>query len=161
MISSAAPKVSNQFQQMLSAIQQDPTFNQFIQMLENAGEPREHEQQTTFLSNPMRTPPPTDVYVDGNTLKIKVDLPGVGKEHVHIEIEQNRLVIKGKLDTEHPKAKEPVWYLRERHSGRNRKIIRLPEGFDQDNVEAEFVDGVLCVCIGLKEPDEGKLVQVK
>ncbi|KAI9138699.1 HSP20-like chaperone [Paraphysoderma sedebokerense] len=87
--------------------------------------------------------PATDVYEEENSIVIHVDLPGVPKEDIQIDTnDQNEITI-------HGDAKRPGEFVaassrvRERNIGKFRKIIRLPAGVDFDKVAAKYENGLL------------------
>lgn len=90
--------------------------------------------------------PEIEIFELENMLKIRVDLPGIKKEEVKIEVTENVLTIAGerKRETEEKKGE----YLRsERVYGSFLRTIPLPEGVKLDDVKALFIDGVLEVIV--------------
>ncbi|XP_042470651.1 small heat shock protein, chloroplastic-like [Zingiber officinale] len=97
-----------------------------------------------------------DVREDEDALHLRVDMPGLGKEHVRVWSEQNTLVIQG--DGENEKVGE------EEASGRkySSRIVLPPESFKMDQIKAEMKNGVLKVVVPKLKQEEGKDVfQVK
>ena len=73
---------------------------------------------------------------------IEVDLPGVKKEDINIDVDENTLTISGerKVKEEH---KEDNFYKVESVYGKFERSFSLPEDVDTDKIEAEFKNGVL------------------
>ncbi len=73
---------------------------------------------------------------------IEVDLPGVKKEDININVEDNTLTISGerKIEKEH---KEDNFYKVESVYGKFERSFTLPEDVDTDKIEAKSEDGVL------------------
>ena len=92
--------------------------------------------------------PEIDVFEKDNRLVAKVDLPGMNKEDVKVEINDGRLVISGERKTEAEEKKEG-FYRRERSYGSFYRAIPLPDGARVDDVKATFSAGVLEVSIPL------------
>lgn len=93
---------------------------------------------------------------DEDALHLRVDMPGLGKEHVRVWSEQNTLVIQG--DGEKEKVGEEETAGR-RYSSR---IVLPPESFKMDQIRAEMKNGVLVVVVPKLKQEEGKDVfQVK
>jgi HSP20 family protein len=86
---------------------------------------------------------------DGNFI-VRVDLPGVDKNDVTLEVEDDLLVIKGERKQETEEKREGFFHS-ERHYGSFLRSIPLPEGVDLTDAKAMFNDGVLEVT--MKAPD--------
>lgn len=86
--------------------------------------------------------PQIDVFQRGDQIVVRADLPGMKKEDVNVEIEQNALTIRGARRQEFEDESEGV-YRSERSYGNFQRSIPLPEGIETDDAEASFNDGVL------------------
>ena len=92
--------------------------------------------------------PKVDVFEKDNRLVTKVDLPGLKKEDVHVEIADGYLAISGERKNETEEKKEQV-YRCERTYGSFYRAVPLPERVNLEDVKATFADGVLEVSIPL------------
>lgn len=77
---------------------------------------------------------------------VEVDLPGMKKEDITIEIEDNRLVISGERKVKE-EIKEENYYKVESSFGTFSRSFSLPDDADVENVHAESTDGVLEVVV--------------
>jgi HSP20 family protein len=77
---------------------------------------------------------------------IEVDLPGVKKEDISIDVDDNVLTISGERKVEEER-KEEEFYRVESFYGTFERSFTLPEDVDADKIEAEAKDGVLTVKI--------------
>jgi HSP20 family protein len=86
--------------------------------------------------------PPVDIYETDDALVLTVDLPGVPKETVNIEIHQNTLMLRGERK---PAAgvKEESYHRTERAYGPFQRSFVLPTLVDQAHVQASYHEGVL------------------
>ncbi|WP_456392383.1 Hsp20/alpha crystallin family protein [Nitratifractor sp.] len=77
---------------------------------------------------------------------IEVDLPGVKKEDISIDVDDNVLTISGERKVEEER-KDEEFYRVESFYGKFERSFTLPEDVDADKIEAEAKDGVLTVKI--------------
>jgi HSP20 family protein len=92
--------------------------------------------------------PGIDVFEKDNRLITKVDLPGLKKEDVKVELTDGHLVISGERKTE-AEEKKGDFYRCERAYGSFFRAVPLPAGVKTEDVKASFADGVLEVTMPL------------
>ncbi|MFP3999461.1 MAG: Hsp20/alpha crystallin family protein [Desulfobacterales bacterium] len=104
--------------------------------------------------------PTVDTFEKDNSIMIKAELPGVKKDDVSIDVNNNVLSIKGERKDEE-KAEEGNYYRRERFYGKFQRAFTLPDNVDTDKIEASFKDGVLEVKVPKTEESKGKRIEIK
>jgi len=104
--------------------------------------------------------PEIDVFEKDNRLITKVDLPGMKKEDVKVEVTDGHLAISGERKTEAEETKEDH-YRCEREYGSFYRAVPLPEGVTLDDVKATFADGVLEVSVPLPAVTAAKVRKVE
>ena len=92
--------------------------------------------------------PEIDVFERDNRLVTKVDLPGLKKEDVKVEVTNGHLAVAGERKSETEEKKDNV-YRCERSYGSFYRAVPLPEGAKLEDVKATFTDGVLEVSVPL------------
>ena len=93
-------------------------------------------------------------------LVTKVDLPGVKKEDVKVEVTDGHLSISGERRSE-AEEKKDQYYRLERHYGSFSRTVPLPDGVKLDDVKATFADGVLEVSVPLPTRPDSKVRKVE
>ncbi|MEJ2715685.1 MAG: Hsp20/alpha crystallin family protein [Deltaproteobacteria bacterium] len=94
------------------------------------------------------------------TYVFRMDLPGVGRDKINIEIQGNRLTING----ERPLEAEPkiaAYHSIERETGAFERQFTVPGHVDVDAAEASYVDGVLVLVLPKCEEDRPGNVRVE
>ena len=92
--------------------------------------------------------PRIDVFEKDKRLVTRVDLPGMKKEDVSVEIAEGCLALSGERKRESEERKDN-FYRNELEYGRFYRAVPLPEGVKPEEVKASFADGVLEVSIPL------------
>lgn len=102
------------------------------------------QHQSTTLT------PATNIKEDDNQFTLEVILPGVEKENIQLDIENNHLSIVGKIE----KDAEDEHYVQKEFRAQSfeRKFV-LPKNVQKESVSAMHQNGVLKVII-LKETEE-------
>ncbi len=95
-----------------------------------------------FWEPPAGWMPRMDVYEKGGWVVVKVELPGLKREDVQVEVDAGDLVIRGERKAEE-EVKEADYYRMERRTGSFYRRVALPEGVDPEQIAATFRDGVL------------------
>jgi HSP20 family protein len=86
--------------------------------------------------------PSTDILAHDDDLVIRVSLSGVQPEDVNIAFSPGGLEVSGQRRSG-PGDDEATFYVRERHYGEFRRNWTLPTGVGEDDISAEFDNGLL------------------
>jgi HSP20 family protein len=90
--------------------------------------------------------PSVNIEENAEALFLTAELPGVRKEDVELEVENNILTLRGeKTDTRRENADR--YHLFERSSGTFQRSFTLPRTVVTDGIEAEYENGVLHVTL--------------
>jgi len=104
--------------------------------------------------------PSADVYEEDGHYVIKAEVPGVDKKDIHVDVENNILVLKGER-TEDRELKEENYYRKEMAYGKFQRSFALPKGVDADNIKADYNDGVIKITIPKPETKKPKTISVQ
>ena len=98
-------------------------------------------------ASPDKWAPSINVYRCPLGFVICVDLAGVDKEKIHLEVEPQRIRFEGVRETPEPKGKEePLQVITmEIDSGAFEREITLPARIEAEAVRAEYKDGLLWI----------------
>jgi HSP20 family protein len=111
---------------------------------------------------PIQRPPvpAIDVSEDEKQYTLTVELAGVPKEDVTIEIEGGVLTIRGEKKSEREERKERRHWV-ERSYGSFARSFTLPADAKPDRVEASCKDGVLTLTIAKSEQAKPRVIAIK
>ena len=100
--------------------------------------------------------PAADVYETETEYEIAMDLPGIKREALEIDIDDNRLVIKGTRLVEGNNKQRT-----ERPTGKFLRSFTVPSSVDQGQVGAEYRDGVLQIRLPKRKEQRAQRVEIK
>jgi HSP20 family protein len=93
------------------------------------------------------------------SILLRLEMPGVKKDDLDINIENNQLKIRGRREL--PAESDKKYIIRERRQGDFYQIYTLDETVDRNKVEANLENGVLVLTLHLKEAEKPKKITVK
>jgi HSP20 family protein len=96
---------------------------------------------------------------DGNYV-LNAEIPGVTKEDIAVTIDKNVLTISGKKEAKR-EEEGANYYLQEATYGAFSRSIRIPGQIDENNVQANYKDGVLTLTMPQKKNPEGKQIKIE
>lgn len=115
-------------------------------------EKREFEKKSE-ATVPARTFVPTaDVFETEEALTVILEMPGVDKSNVDVNIEDGVLTIHGRLDFSKYEGMQPVYT--EYNIGHYRRSFSLSNKINQEKIKAEMSDGVLT--LSMPKAEEAK-----
>ena len=109
--------------------------------------------------NLMRAPE-TDVVETEREIRVMVEMPGLKRENIEVDVENNVLTIRGEKREERTEGQEGRYHLAERRWGTFARSFVLPRDVDADNIQASFEDGVLTVRIPKSEKARRRKIDV-
>ncbi len=102
--------------------------------------------------------PPINVFQQGHDVLAVIELPGVDKNDLQIQAENNTIRISGRKAVTYPEGVS--LHRRERVKGEFDRSITLPVQVDADHIKAEYRDGILALFLPRSESDKPRTISV-
>lgn len=100
--------------------------------------------------------PAADIYETESGYTIALDLPGIKREALEIDIDDNRLMVKGTRLVDSSAARRS-----ERPRGKFLRSFTIPGSVDQGSIGAEYKDGVLQIRLPKRTEQKAQKIEVK
>jgi HSP20 family protein len=100
--------------------------------------------------------PAADIYETESGYLIALDLPGIKRDALEIDIDNNRLIVKGTRVVDEEKARRS-----ERPRGKFLRSFSVPSAIDQGKIGAEYKDGVLQIRLPKRAEQKAQKIEVK
>ena len=102
--------------------------------------------------------PPINVFQQGDDLVAILEVPGVGKQDLDIQVKGYALRISGKKAIAYPEGAS--LHRRERLGGSFDRTLTVPMQINADGIKAEYRDGVLALFIPRAESDKPRSIKI-
>jgi HSP20 family protein len=106
-----------------------------------------------------RNLPSLDLSETENAIQAKFDLPGIDPDEIDIQVNRNMLTVSGERKEEE-EEKGRTYYRVERRTGGFSRSITLPSEVNEDEVAADFKDGVLTITLPKAEAAKARKIKV-
>ena len=103
--------------------------------------------------------PAVDVWETDSELVYAFDLPGIPRDKISLEVEDNALTFSAERERTDEVSNER-FYRFERRFGSFSRSIGLPPGVSEDSIQAEFKDGVLEVHVPKPEQPKPRRIEI-
>jgi len=103
--------------------------------------------------------PAVDIFEDDTGLTLHADMPGVSKDRLNLQIDNDSLSIDGEIDIPTPAGMEAV-YVDVRYS-RYQRSFSLSRELDTDNIEAILHDGLLILRIPKRAEHKPRKIEIR
>ncbi len=138
-----------------SIIDRDSDFAKFRTNLENLFDAMNNDSDAKFYQ------PMSEVRENANEYKVSVQLPGIKKEDISIELNKNTLTISAESKFEDIKDEERLHYSQIAY-GKFHKTIEFAKDIDSENSTCDYTDGVLRITLKKhEEKKESKKLEIK
>ena len=89
----------------------------------------------------------TDIKDNGGHYEMKVELPEVKRENLHLELDNGYLVITASLNKEDDEKKHGHYIRRERYYGSYKRSFYVGDNLKEEDIKAKLENGVLTLLI--------------
>jgi HSP20 family protein len=100
--------------------------------------------------------PAADIYETESGYMIAMDLPGIDREALEIDVDDNRLIVRGTRAISESKQ-----HRSERPRGKFLRTFSVPGSVDQGKIGAEYKDGVLQIRLPKRGEQKAKKIDIK
>lgn len=122
-----------------------------------------HKQEVQQAGEPTRPEryfvPAVDIYETGEVVLLRAEMPGVDREGVDINLENDTLTIRGTKATNGGGEEQVL--LQEFETGHYLRRFTIAETIDQEKIVATMADGLLNLTLPKVEPARPRKIEVK
>jgi HSP20 family molecular chaperone IbpA len=102
--------------------------------------------------------PVTDIFETDQSLTVVLEMPGVGRESVNVELADGVLTIEGRINFAKYEGLQPVYT--EYNIGHYARSFALSRDIQHDRISAELKDGVMTVTLPKAEKAKPRKIKV-
>jgi len=135
----------------------DP-FREFDQLQEEMSRLVQSVWSPAGMGNGGAWTPFADVEETEDAWTVEVELPGVDRKDVNVEMRNSELVISGDVKE---KERKGILRRRARRTGHFEYHVTLPGESDEEHIEAKLHDGILTVRVPKTEQAKPRRIEVK
>ena len=108
-----------------------------------------------FAQQRMANVPAVNISENDDAFVLEVAAPGMKRENFSLNVEENRLIIEGRVEEE-KETNEKNYNRREFNFSSFQRTFTLPKSVDQENIKASYNDGILHIELPKKEEAKPK-----
>jgi HSP20 family protein len=95
---------------------------------------------------------------ESGVITLKLEMPGVTREHLELDVDGNELRITGRRP---PAPSQGTYLIRERPQGAFQQAYTLDETIDRGKIGAALAGGVLTITLERKEAEKPRKIAIK
>jgi HSP20 family molecular chaperone IbpA len=119
---------------------------------------RESSEMQTARAAEAALLPPVDIYEDATGITLKADLPGVSRERLSVQVDQDTLVIEGEAAIEMPGDMDALYA--DLRTTQFRRSFTLSRELQIDQIDAQMQDGVLTLKVPKRAELQPRKIQI-
>jgi len=102
--------------------------------------------------------PDVDIYENDEALMMEVEMPGVHKGAVEVNLDNNLLTLRGRIEPKEYKDYRPLYG--EYNIGHYERVFELGQKINQEKIKANMEDGILYLTIPKADKVKPRLIEV-
>ena len=103
--------------------------------------------------------PAVDIFETEGEIVVKAELPGMERKDITLNLEKNILTLRGERRFE-KETKDDNYHRIERSYGTFSRAFSIPATVDEENIRADYKDGVLKIVLPKKEQSKPKQIRI-
>lgn len=103
--------------------------------------------------------PACEVLDEEGLFTISMDIPGLSKDEIDIEVRENQLHISGERKLSERSDKTSVLRT-ERKYGKFTRTFNLPQNINSEGIQAKFLNGVLEIALPKEEKNQARKISI-
>ncbi|NEP02594.1 MAG: Hsp20/alpha crystallin family protein [Symploca sp. SIO2E9] len=104
--------------------------------------------------------PPVEMDEDDDSIYIKLEIPGIDSKDLDVQVTRDAVSISGERKSE-TRTQDNGVTRSEFHYGKFQRVIPLPSAIVNNQVQAEYKDGILNLTLPKAEEEKTKIVKVQ
>ena len=112
-----------------------------------------------FPSETFSWTPAVELKDNGDTLTLRVQLPGIDAKDLDVQVTREAVAIAGEYHQEQ-KNEEKGFFKTEFRYGKFRRVLSLPVAVENDQVQADYTNGILSLTLPKVVEARNKVVKV-
>ncbi len=102
--------------------------------------------------------PAVDIFENDKEVTVITEMPGISRDEVDISLEDNVLLITGKVSASAPKNARIL--LNEYQTGHYMRRFNITKSIDQDNIQAKMLNGLLWITLPKATPTKPRKIEI-
>jgi HSP20 family protein len=103
--------------------------------------------------------PPVEIAEGENDVTVKMLVPGVEKDQIHVAIDEDVLTVRGEVRKEHEEKKKN-YFRQEIRYGAFQRAVRLPTEVEATKAKADLKNGTLTITLPKSKQPKAKKIEV-
>ncbi|CEJ45882.1 Hsp20/alpha crystallin family protein [Umezakia ovalisporum] len=113
-----------------------------------------------IISDRLTLVPPAEIEETSDDVRLWMDIPGIDPQNLDVKVAADTVSVSGERKSEIREQETRGMRRSEFRYGRFQRVIPLPSRIQNDKVQAEFRNGVLCLTMPKAEEEKTRVVTI-